>query len=284
MKMKMKQKIYAVLIACLVPFFTANAVAWTLQYDYDVQAPGDRCEDFGSSQSDVTDIVSNTGNQSCKHIIGAGETAYGKFGGIIGFPSNLVKNDEIWIRIRTFMPVGFNYDSTSGGNKLKFLRVHTRDSVEANFGYNDWYIMPSTQPTKTHAFIYEGEQIWSYVEDITQAPQLNQWETYEYYLKLDDVPASEGGQARIRAWKNGNLILDVDDRQTLKHSGAYADRIHLFTFWNGGSPKTQEMYTDDLFITTAPPSNKDASGNQFIGVVAGVKSLPNPPTKLQLNL
>jgi hypothetical protein len=257
----------------------SSVSAWTLQYDYESQPVGEICSGFGSSQSVITGLAANGGSQSCVNRISAGQTGFGVWGGIVDFPSNLVKGDEIWVRIQTFWPAGTSYDSTGEGNHLKFLRVHTRSISNPNLGYNDWYISPSIQPFFSHEFIYEGDPKWRYVTDLSLRPQFDQWETYEYYLKLDNVPARDGGEARIRAWKNGALILDVDSTQTLTASGDFADRLHVFTYWNGASPLTQTMYIDDLFITTATPANVDASGNPYIGVAPSLPP-PNPPSNI----
>ena len=267
---------------CLFAGF--NASAWTIQENYDSESLNETCGTWQDTQSTVTNIVAYSGGQSCVNRINQGATAFGTWGGIIDFASygvtNLVKGDEIWIRVHTFMPAGFDYNSNAEGNLLKFMRVHTRTASNTNIGYNEWYITPTTNPFASHQFIYEGEQKWSYVNDLSQRPQLGVWETYEFYLKLDDVPAASGGQARARFWKNGALILDVADRQTLQNPGVFVDRMHFFTYWNGGSPQTQQMYIDDLIITTAPPSNTDASGNPFIGVAQATPA-PKPPSNVQ---
>lgn len=255
-------KATAYLTICLL---SLNANAWTIQQDYDAQSLGDTCDSWQDTESIVTNIAAFSGSQSCLNRVNIGDTAFGYWGGTINFPSNLVKGDEIWIRLHTFMPTGFDYNSSAEGNLLKFLRVHTRDATNTNIGYNDWYITPTDNSFASHQFIYEGEQVWSYVTDLSLRPVLNTWETYEIYLKLDNVPAASGGQARVRFWKNGILILDAADRQTLQTAVAFAERMHIFTYWNGGSPQTQQMYIDDLIITSTTPTNTDASGNPFIG-------------------
>lgn len=261
---------------CLFAGFNANA--WTIQENYDSLSQNQQCGAW--TQAVASSIVAYSGGLSCANRINQGSTGGSDWGGLIGFPTNLVKGDEIWLRINTYMPAGFNYNSIGEGELLKFLRVHTRTASNPNIGYNDWYITPTNNSFATHQFIYEGEQKWSYVTDMSLRPVVGVWETYEMYLKLDDVPAASGGEARVRFWKNGQLILDIADRKTLQSPGVYADRMHLFTYWNGGAPQTQEMYIDDLFITTAPPSNTDASGNRFIGVATATPA-PKPPSNVQ---
>lgn len=266
-------------MAIVPSMLAANANAWTIDQSYDSQALGETCENWGSSQSYVTDLKSYSGGKSCLQHIKAGQTAFGIWGGIINHPSNLKRGDEIWIRVRTFFPAGFNYDSTSEGNRLKFLRVHTMDASNPNYGYDDLYINPSSNSVPFQ-FIYEGEQKWTTVGTSADKIQRGTWETYEFYVKFDSVPVDSGGQARVRIWKNGTLLRDITDRQTLKNTVAYADRTHIFTYWNGGSPLTQQMYIDDLVVTSDVPSNVDAFGNRFVGVGVSVAA-PNPPNNVR---
>ncbi|WP_339668555.1 hypothetical protein [Dasania marina] len=216
------------------------------------------------------------GGQSAKLTIEAGKTGYGKWGGVINYPSNLVKGDEIWLRVRTFMPVGFNYDSSSEGEHLKFLRIHTRSPAVSNEGYNDWYINPATAPESSspHKFIFEGEQRWSTAGGYVDRPQLGVWEVYEIYLKLDTKSVNDGGNAIVKMWKNGKLLGEFRDRYTLVNDDSYSDRTHVFTYWNGGAPKTQHMWLDDVVITSETPSEIDEYGNSYIGVGQAAPSAP----------
>ncbi len=279
----MKDILNVFIVSALCLFFVITANAWTLHTDYDEQSVGDVCNYWLSTQAVVASIQANTGANSCKTFITGGSTGFGEWGGIINFPSKLRKGDEIWIRIRTYWPAGFDYDSTGEGNHLKFIRVHTRDSAVSNYGYNDWYISPSTSSGLAHEFIYEGnvKGLWDMVRDISYKPNHDIWETYEYYIKFDNIPADEGGVARIKAWKNGTLIMNSGINPTLKTKDTYADRMHIFTYWNGAAPKTQEMYIDDFFVTTAEPSHTDADGNNYIGVATTYNALPKPPSSVQ---
>ena len=223
-----------------------------------------------------------SGSKSCRLTINQGDTAFGTWGGIINHPSNVGRGGEIWLRVRTFMPAGFNYNSNGEGNRLKFFRFHTMSNSNSNFGYDDWYINPKgTNPP--FQFIYEGQQIWDSVGTPQNAIVLGTWETYEYYVHLDTVPAGSGGLARVRAWKNGVLIAELNDRITLETTDGYSDRTHLFTYWNGGSPATQAMYVDDVELTTDTPAARDANGNPFIGMGGGAPPpVPMPPVLLRV--
>jgi len=141
-------------VGCLLLLATGNAGAWTIQQSYDNENVGAKCNKWGSSQSIVSSDESASGAKSCKQSINEGETGFGKWGGVIKFPSTLHSGDELWIRIRTFFPSGFIYTS-SPGHLLKFLRVATFDSAGNGNGYNDWYIKRDGG-SKPFGFIYEG--------------------------------------------------------------------------------------------------------------------------------
>ena len=89
-----------------------NAGAWTINQSYDKENVGVKCSKWGSSKSVVSSNISASGTNSCKQSVTAGSSGSGKWGGIIPFPSKLYNGDDLWIRVRTFFPIGFNYDST----------------------------------------------------------------------------------------------------------------------------------------------------------------------------
>lgn len=209
----------------------------------------------------------------------AGSEAFGTWGGIISFPQKAYKGETIWFLVHTYMPTGFDYHAYAAGNRLKFLRIHTADSAGKNIGYNDIYFegVGSVNPL---AYIYEGEQRWFKIGGKPHFPVFDQWESYEFAVTLDTVPVSKGGKALIRFWKNGVLLEEIKDRITLKFDNAYADAAYLFTYWNGGAPKTQSMYVDEITVTNKA-TNVDLEGNSYVGgLIAPVRpKAPAPVTK-----
>ncbi|MBK9615924.1 MAG: hypothetical protein IPO35_10545 [Uliginosibacterium sp.] len=101
--------------------------------------------------------------------------------------------------------------------------------------------------------------------------QRGAWETFEIQVDFDNVPKSQGGTGRVRAWrKKGNqmvLFLDLQDVRTLKTAASYAPFFYIFTYWNGGVPKTQSMYIDRVVIEKDMSKlvETDAAGNKIIG-------------------
>lgn len=233
--------------------------------DFENQEIGERCKPFGASVMEVT-IDEATGNKVCANTIVEGKTAYGTWGGILNLPSHLTEGQEIWIRLKTFFPEGFDTNSYGEGGRLKFIRLRTLGTDNANYGYNDWYINNLSMSTP-YGFIYEGAAQWyMFGKRPVDNVQLGVWETYELYIRLGTKAGSEGGQALVRGWKNGLPIFETNERVTLKAADGKANSIYIFTYWNGGAPKTQTMYLDDVAVATETPANRDVLGRPFIGM------------------
>ncbi len=104
---------------------------------------------------------------------------------------------------------------------------------------------------------------------------------------MDYRSVADGGTSRVRVWKNGKLLAELNDIQTLKSKASYADRFLIFTYWNGGKPdgsgslpsKDQYLFVDDLILTTDTPSNHDMYGNPMIG---DISITPKPPMSLKV--
>jgi hypothetical protein len=279
-----------------------RADAWTISQNFDSSSVGAACGWDAAGGSKVSNIQKYSGANSCQLNVTAGQTAYGMWGGVLQHPTALKQGSELWFRVRTFMPNGFNYNSNGEGNHLKFFRFHTATPSGGNAGYDDIYINPKGM-NPPFQFIYEGEQVWDMLGTSTgtltnvvsggnqDAIQLGVWETYEYYVKFDTRSKNAGGQAEVRFWKNGALMGDFTDRITLSVSTDIVDQTNLFTYWNGGAPATESMYVDDLVLTSDTPSGRDAAGHPYIGVGAASSSsggssggsttvTPDPPTSV----
>lgn len=229
---------------------------------FDDQELGERCKPFGASKMVVGEFE---GKKVCVNSIPKGHTGWGTWGGVLATPK-LYKGQEVWLRARTYFLGGSDPFSYSEGNRLKFFRFRTYTADGSHLGYNDTYINNPTMATP-YGFIYEGENKW---QMFGKRPEHNvsfdRWETHEMYIRFDDLKESEGGNALVRVWKDGELLLETRERRTLKFPDAIARDFYLFTYWNGGSPKDQYMYIDDVKVAIEEPLNRDAHGNPFIGV------------------
>lgn len=266
--------------------FTASgaALAWVVNEDYDSQNVGQRCGNFWDDQKDstVTSDRAASGSKSCKFATYAGNNG---FGGGFMLPSSLQRGDELWVRFRLFIPQGFDYNAYGAGDHLKFIRMSVKDT-SGTYSRLDWYwTQEGTVPP--HQVILERDQCttncWQKFGSASQKPQRGTWETYEMYAKFDTVPVDAGGQGRVRAWKNGILIGDLTNRPTMNSSSDTVTDVRIFSYWNGGSPKTQHLYFDDLVATNVPPATIDSNGNNYIGAgnfsgTGNYVSAPLPPS------
>lgn len=247
------------------------AHSWTRALTFEQGSIGSKAQSNSGQDFDdaaggayITDERVLSGSKAAKLTVTGGSTAFGEWGGIVNYPELLRKGDEVWFSVNTFFPQGFNYDSTGGGGHLKFLRIHAQTSGGGNSGYNDWYMNPEATSVP-HKFIYEGQQQWFEFGAPSDEVQRGKWETYEMYVKFDNVSADQGGSAIVRVWKDGKLLREITGAQTLNSASDTSDRAHIFTYWNGAAPKTQHMYVDDIVVTSDTPSNRDASGNPMVG-------------------
>jgi hypothetical protein len=259
------------------------ASAWTLDRNFNTGTLGQRVTsadgfDYAAGDSVYDNTHVYTGPLAARLTAREGETGWGKWGGALEHPTPLRAGDEIWFRVRTYFPSGFDYYSYSEGGRLKFLRIHTVDGhTKENQGYNDIYIDEKGSSTPFR-YICECEHKWTPIGTQEYLPRFDRWETYEFYVKLHPVPVSQGGQAMIRFWKNGELMAEIRDRKTLKNMDSISQRTLLFTYWNGGAPKTQSMWVDDVVLTTRRPAAKDQYGNAFVGTgQESIAKLPEPP-------
>lgn len=252
------------LLACT----SVGVQAWTVHASFDEGEVGtqtDRRDGFhgaagGSTYSDQQKLKNN----SARISIEKGKTGYGQWGGEFIFPERAYKGDTVWFLVHIYMPEDFDHHAYGEGNRLKFLRIQTLDSEGGNRGYHDLYydMKGADQPYK---WIYEGENRWVDVGSADNPPKKEQWQSYEMAVTLDDVSKDEGGEAVVRIWKNDVLLTEITGRKTLAASNDYANRALVFTYWNGGAPKDQHMYLDEITITTETPRNVDDHGNPFIG-------------------
>ncbi|QJR81987.1 hypothetical protein CA267_015110 [Alteromonas pelagimontana] len=261
--------------------FSPNSKAsdgWTIKSTFESEKLGDRAK--GSTgfkdlagQSEVTKDQVLSG-QSAKIWIKEGQTGYGRWGGDWKFPEPLRRGDKVWFSVHTYMPEEFEPYSSSGGSRLKFLRILTKDSKQKNVGYDDLYvnIKGSNAPFR---FIYEGEQRWHNVGRKNDIFQKERWENYQMSITFDSISKDEGGMAEVRIWKDGEKIAHITNRKTLKHVDDLATRALLFTYWNGGAPKDQFMYVDDITITSETPKWTDVDGYPIVEFYTDLCRIPS---------
>ena len=252
-----------------------GATAGESAVDVSCSLAGEQSFTSDGSRTIYTSEKSYSASTSIKLTAPEGKTGFGSFGGIINFPNcseadgrRLVKGDEIWTRVRLYIPSDWEFNS--GRNKFLRYRVFNGEGDNAKSeGYNDLYIdgNPDVRNWQPFHFIFEGDPSWFSMGDESSFFERDAWTTVEMYLKLDNKKKSEGGDARVRVWINGLLIGDTGERKTLKTATSYIESLNFFTYYgNETSPKNQSIYIDDLIVTTESPLTKDVSGNRYIGL------------------
>ena len=247
----------------------AHAADWVILSDFENFALGSAPEgDSGFTDAFTSTVVTNDfingGERSARTSTTAGCTCFGAWGGEIQFPP-LSEGEEVWLRVYLYFPQNFDF-TAPGGIGLKTLRLHRRSSGGNNEGYVDVLIRGN--------LVIGNEVQWPdfVARDVGSNVPRGQWHAVELYVRLHSSP----GQGAIRVWQNGALVYENASTQTLKSSTSKMDFFYLFSYWNGGAPRTQSAYIDDIAISATVPSNIDASGNPFIGLGSFTAGPPRP--------
>lgn len=277
------------------------ALGWVVEENFDgadpVLSDGVRCppfwrDNFADSTVTTENNISSGGSKSCKFSIP--ENGQGWGGGFV-FPNNEVsgqnevlgQGDEVWVRFRLYIPTGSDFNAYSSGNRLKFIRMTVRNAAGITARL-DWYWQQegSAQP---YGVTLERDDCttncWQFF-GTGDGPVQGVWETYEEYVKFDYTSVDDGGEGRVITWKNGKLLANMTNRPTmwldvnnnLGGDGVEIINIMVFSYWNGGSPKAQFLYFDDLVATdTIPGSTCDDGGGEVPCIGVGDYVYVAPP-------
>lgn len=288
-----KRIVTAITMTTVLGLLPSIGHAWKIHKDFEAGAVGTSAsgqEDGFSSDSggsQYVDNLSSLGDQSVKLNIREGTKGFGYWGGIVQFPSNLKQGDEIWISLRVFIPEGFEFTTDTG--VLKFLRIRQRAADGSHTGYLDNLMRMPASPQGVFTLLKEGQHLlFSYGERGVDDIPYGQWFRFELYAYLDETPQAEGGKAIVRTWMDDKLLTEEKHIQTLSGPDATATSLYLFTYWNGGAPKTQDLYVDDIVITNDKPINRDNYSNPMIGEWpypsgSGIITPPEPPKQFSVN-
>ncbi|MCF6236499.1 MAG: polysaccharide lyase [Gammaproteobacteria bacterium] len=241
-------------------FIPTASNAWVINFNFDEGEEGVKVTEF-SDAAGYTVYDKNivySGNGSAQLNIKKGSDGWGVWGGRKKLPTDLGEGDEVWVKIRTFMPENFDYTTNF---TLKFLRFHIATAGGGHLGYTDIYI------NNDGTYRYQNEL---YTTDNSVAifgsenpVKKGVWETYVYHVRYSTVNPlvqlykhiGESGFTDDGKPIGGSLKLIFEEKSdyTLKKPTDKVKHFLLFTYWNGNSPKTQSMYVDDLQVSTVPP-------------------------------
>ncbi len=235
--------------------------------NFESYADGDRLSGgrpFGEAgRTRASSEQSFRGDRSARMEILSGDGGgFGRWGAGLRITPALGVGEEIWVSLRVYWPSAFVFSASPW---MKFLRLHNRRGDGSNGGYNDLYIDNADSTMSVLRTIKEVDDRWAVYDG--PAIQRDTWEQYEMYLYIDDQPVDSGGRARVRIWRDQELIFDREDVPTVTGPDGTIDLFYLFTYWNNESPPDNYCFVDDLVIATSasPPPGRDAAGNPFIG-------------------
>ncbi len=253
----------------LTVLISVQTHAWTEVEGFESGNVGAQA-DHGRKNTKNTKKYVNSGSQAAEAFIASGDSG-SDWGGGLTFPSNLKEGNEIWYRLYAYFPSGFNF---KGQPVVKFMRIHVKGSggSDNNVGWTSLFFTGSNGLKVDHEVNHKAFS--ANVADKTVASiSTGKWQAFELYIKFSSKP----GQGIIRVWKDGQLLLEDKKTPTFNSSSDTADRALFGTYWNGGSPKSQSMFVDDIVWTTQTPGKRDSKGNPFIGLgKSNPSSAPEP--------
>ena len=238
---------------------------WSAGFGFENGAVGAECLplwDTGNN-NEISADQAYKGTKSCKMSVSLGGENWGGGYDLAGQGRQLFQDDEVWFRIATYFPAGFNMDvQPAGGSRLKFIRVKQHLSGGAFDGHFDMQFKDDAS-----AISIGLEKSWpTFVDIANTAVVFDTWQVWEIYFYFDWRPADDAlGNGRIRIWLDDALKIDKTDQPTLIRAGNQIIDFPIFSSWNTGSPATQHCYVDGGRVTNGNPGSFDASGNPFIG-------------------
>ena len=252
----MYKKLSILLLTIFISITLTNA--WYYEKDFNQGTVGEKAEaEDGftgtAGKSYYSDQIVYEGLSAQLNAV-KGKSGFGTWGGLLDFP-NLGHGDEVWIRLRTYFPSSFDYTASP---KLKFLRLRTTHDDGSNAGYNDILIeRPDT--SKDYHFFGSKEGNYNSYTFGNRSHKIvsDTWETYEWYVKLDNKSQDEGGEGVVRFWKNGELVDEASSMETLEFETDSADFFYLFSYWNSNPNK-------DSYISTKGVEGNFIEGEHFL--------------------
>lgn len=254
----------------LLIFTYGNAFAWLLKSDFELGTIAERASGTsGFGEAGQRNLFSNAGafqgQQSSSISWLAGDTGYVNSTGRITFPE-VSDSEEIWIRGYFLFQEGWSFICSP---VIKIIRAHVVKSDGLNRG---------------HVSIFAGSSgniIYSNEVNFTQynTPVLFDigiWQAIELYIRFSVT------NPVVRIWKNGELVYERTDEKTLAISSDKSREAYFMPYWNGGAPKAQTQFLDNIVITNEAPNNFDIHGNPMIGMREQTVSVPNSPQEFML--
>ncbi|MFH0810735.1 MAG: hypothetical protein V2A77_09765 [Pseudomonadota bacterium] len=207
-------------------------------------------------------------------------TAWGVAGGIVTLPAHLPPGTELWARCYVYFDAGFIFASHPVSKFIRFCKARSNGSRQ---GCASIMLAGSPPSYEGEPFLdceYTGDKCdinTALVAHKTGAPLLfetGRWYCVEQYLRF-----TADNNSVQRLWIDGVLIAEKTGFRASCDPNGYIDYVYLLTYWNGGAPRTQVEYWDDIVITNERPKMRDDAGNYMIG---NDTQPPTPPSDIQV--
>lgn len=270
-----------------------------LQADFETGTSGEAIAEFQVLKSPDNTTYSNEikGPFDGDSVIKIGQSITQKYfaGKITSL--NLVEGEEIWVRWYQFFPEdfafanGINGDDSGGAGSIKWLRFQypatseritflvdaTARCADPCENYLE-YLVPEKFIGELMDWKNRYGNMNAYMTKKNYA--LGEWHAMQIYMKLSPGSADMGdGDGILRIWMGSELVAEIQ-RNTMPTNGGALRSIWLGDYWNGGFPKDQHWYVDEMTVTSARPSTVDQYGNPYIQPLS---SLPMAPSDLTIN-
>lgn len=172
----------------------------------------------------------------------------------------LTGGDECWMSMRVYIPTGFSFATSDGA--LKWMRVYTQNTAGSDDGYDD-ALWGTGAGTSNNNWIgnFEGNPlVQNFDSPNTHNPPIASWTTYDFYIKFGTTTAT----GILRFWINKVQVGGDMAVQTMINSNDQATLALFGTYWNGGAPQNQTIYTSMCAVAC----NCAASGRRDQTVMA----------------
>jgi len=258
-----------------IVFTSGNAFAWTRSSNFDSGSAGQNAIgtsgfDYAGRATTYSSDFSVSGTKSAKMLWTQGSEGFAEDHGEYSI-TTVPNGGNIWIRGYFYFPSGFDFTAAPVSKFIR-LKLSTGGYISLFFNAN----VPST-PTVGKLVESNDSSTHSLQMDVpNSAISTGSWHCVEMHVRLSTTAPL------FRAWLDGKLVLnDTSNKQVL--SDTTSSLIYIMTNWNGGVPKSQSQYMDDIVITTDTPSQVDSNGNPMIGPISGSQSAtPTAPTGLRV--
>lgn len=276
MKTVVTRRMPSVLTILLVMslFASGQAFAWTRSSNFESGTVGQNAIgasgfDYAGTATTYSSDYAVAGTKSTKMVWAQGAEGFAVDHGEYSIPT-VSSEQSIWIRGYFYFPSGFDFTAAPVCKFIR-LKLSTGGYISLFFNAN----IPST-PTVGKLVESNDSVAHSLQMDIPNSSiSTGSWHCVEMNVKLSTTAPV------FRAWLDGKLVLnDTSNVQVL--SNTTANVIYIMTNWNGGSPKAQTQYMDEIVITTDTPSQVDSNGNPMIGLISGNHAILTPPTGLRI--